>query len=189
MAKRTRKYLVYMFGSWETIEKSESIITNIRDVMRTIVVEDEFTFVTGTNVIIMCIKSQMEFTEIEEVMSEFLTPHVNTYFLMPKPRKLAYRMDKQVDQHLFNNGKKSKFKHKLINPKLAEELQKSLKFLIDKKMEELKNTLHHPISIDKNNNISLQIPLTVDGLLDKINEKGIDSLTEEELEFLNNFDN
>ena len=57
MAKRTRKYLVYMFGSWETIEKSDSIITNIRDVMRTIVIEDEFTFVTGTNVIIMCIKT------------------------------------------------------------------------------------------------------------------------------------
>ena len=151
MAKRTRKYLVYMFGSWETIEKSDSIITNIRDVMRTIVIEDEFTFVTGTNVIIMCIKSQMDFTEIEDVMSEFLTPHV-------------------------------------INPKLAEELQKSLKFLIDKKMAELKNTLHHPMSIDKHNN-SLQIPFTVDGLLDKINAKGIDSLTEEELEFLNNFEN
>jgi len=188
MAKRTRKYLVYMFGSWETIEKSENIITNIRDVMRTIVVEDEFTFVTGTNVIIMCIKSRMDFTEIEDVMSEFLTPHVNTYFLMPKPRKLAYRMDKQVEQHLFHNGNKSPFKHKLINPKLAEELQKSLKFLIDKKMEELKNTLHHPMAIDKQNN-SLQIPFTVDGLLDKINAKGINSLTEEELEFLNNFEN
>ena len=188
MAKRTRKYLVYMFGSWETIEKSESIITNIRDVMRTIVIEDEFTFVTGTNVIIMCIKSQMDFIEIEEIMSEFLTPHVNTYFLMPKPRKLAYRMDKQVEQHLFNKSNKSHFKHKLINPKLAEELQKSLKFLIDKKMAELKNTLHHPMAIDKHNN-SLQIPFTVDGLLDKINAKGIDSLTEEELEFLNNFEN
>ena len=40
MKKRTKKYLVFMFGSWETVEKSRKIITNIREVMQTIVIDD-----------------------------------------------------------------------------------------------------------------------------------------------------
>ena len=96
MKKRTKKYLVFMFGSWETVEKSRKIITNIREVMQTIVIDDEFSFVTGTNIVIMCIKSKMSFDEVSEILFEFLTPQVNTYFLMPKPNKLAYRMDKEL---------------------------------------------------------------------------------------------
>lgn len=185
MAKRTRKYLVYMFGSWETIEKSENIITNIRDVMRTIVVEDEFTFVTGTNVIIMCIKSRMDFTEIEDVMSEFLTPHVNTYFLMPKPRKLGFRMDKNLENHLFGYPpNRTKLN---IDPRVAKELTTQLKNLMDSKVKRFKDVLLNPTSPNPDHH-KLR-PLNVDKVLDKIIEEGIESLTPEELDFLNKYNN
>ena len=176
-----------MFGGWETVEKSREIIKNIREVMKTIVVDDEFSFVTGTNIVIMCIKSKMTFEEVSEIMSEFLTPQVNTYFLMPKPNKLAYRMEKELEDHLFNDGGKNTMKHKLIDPKLAEELSQSLKDLVEKKMSALRRTLKRPIVIPQSTKETLNIPFTVDSLLDKIIEEGVDSLTEDELHFLNNF--
>jgi|TARA_R110000824_G_scaffold179053_3_gene359078 hypothetical protein len=184
MKKRTKKYLVFMFGGWETVEKSRKIITNIREVMQSIVVDDEFSFVTGTNIVIMCVKSKMSFEEISELMDEFLTPQVNTYFLMPKPNNLAYRMDKELESHLFHDGLGRNIKHKLIDPKLAEELSNSLKALVEKKMLDLRNTLKSPIETV---GIKLRMPFTVDSLLDKIIEEGMESLTHEELEFLNKF--
>jgi len=173
-----------MFGGWETVEKSRQIITNIREVMQTIVIDDEFSFVTGTNIVIMCVKSKMGFDEVSEIMSEFLTPQVNTYFLMPKPRKLSYRMDKELESHLFEDGTHPTAKLKTIDPRLAEELSKSLKSLVEKKMLELRNTLKNPIERKQS---TLNIPFTVDSLLDKIIDDGVDSLTQEELEFLNKF--
>ena len=171
-----------MFGGWETVEKSRQIITNIREVMQSIVIDDEFSFVTGTNIVIMCVKSKMNFEEISEIMNEFLTPQVNTYFLMPKPNKLAYRMEKELESHLFHDGATTNKKHKLIDPKLAEELSNSLKALMEKKMLDLRNTLKSPI---EKVGIKLQMSFTVDSLLDKIIEEGVESLTREELEFLN----
>ena len=176
-----------MFGGWETVEKSHQIIKSIREVMKTIVVDDEFSFVTGTNIVIMCVKSKMTFEEVSEIMNEFLTPQVNTYFLMPKPHKLSYRMDKELEDHLFNEGGKRNMKHKLIDPKLAEELSQSLKALVEKKMSVLRRSLKRPIVIPHSNKETLNIPFTVDSLLDKIIEEGVDSLTENELQFLNNF--
>ncbi len=173
-----------MFGGWETVEKSRQIIGNIREVMQTIVVDDEFSFVTGTNIVIMCIKSKMPFEEVSEIMSEFLTPQVNTYFLMPKPRNLSYRMDKELESHLFDDGSYTSTKIKTIDPKLAEELSKSLRSIVEKKMLELRNTLKNPI---EKKQTTLNIPFTVDNLLDKIIDDGVDSLTQEELEFLNKF--
>ena len=37
MGERKRKYLIFMFGGWMTVEESGDIIKNIREVMQTIV--------------------------------------------------------------------------------------------------------------------------------------------------------
>ena len=90
MTDRVKKYLLFMFGNWNTIEKNSKIMSNIKDVMDTIVSHHEFSFVTGDRVIIMCIKSRMAFEDIEDVLKEFLTKEISSFFLMPKPRKLSY---------------------------------------------------------------------------------------------------
>ena len=51
-------------------------------------------------------------------------------------------------------------------------------------MLDLRNTLKSPIETV---GIKLRMPFTVDSLLDKIIEEGMESLTHEELEFLNKF--
>ena len=51
MRKQTRKYLLYMFGNWKTQQINKDMVNNIKDVMETIIYGDEFSFVTGDNVI------------------------------------------------------------------------------------------------------------------------------------------
>ena len=107
MVPRVKQYLLFMFGNWSMIEKNAEVVNNIIDVMQTIVTEEEFTFITGDNIIIMRIKSRMSFEEIEEILKEFLTPFINTLFLMPKPKKLSYRLDENLKNHLFDDNKKN----------------------------------------------------------------------------------
>ena len=102
---------------------------------------------------------------------------------MPKPRKLYYRLDENLKNHLFGRPQ-SKYKH--IDPKVAEILTQQLKSIVNDRVKKLKK------DIDKNKNISnfkktKLVPMTIDGLLDKIIDEGIDSLTNEEKEFLNKF--
>ena len=96
-----------MFGNWKSIEENQLVVSNIREVMETILIGDEFSFVTGDNVIIMCLKSRLEFDEINNLLDEFFTTHITAFFLMIKPRKLGFRLEKNLEKHLFGlEGKK-----------------------------------------------------------------------------------
>ena len=176
----------FLLGSWKTNNVSIQIVDNIKDVMETVIEGDEFSFITGDNVIIMMLKSRMSFDEIDGLLHEFLTPHIGAFFLMPKPRKLGYRLDKNLEYHLF--GKKHKIKKpNYIDPKLAEDIAKHFKSIVDFKIRQIKRTLvtPHTLSLKK----EYKIDLTVDNLLDKIIEKGMGSLTDQEIKFLNNYKN
>jgi len=190
MEPRIKQYLLFMFGNWSMIEKSTEAVNNIRDVMDTIVTEEEFTFITGDHIIIMCVKSRLSFEEIDETLKEFLTPFINTLFLMPKPRKLSYRLDENLKNHLFGTPDK---KHKPINSKVAEILTQQLKSIVDDKVKKLKKKIDKK---QKSGNFTSRekpfhqlslVPMTIDGLLDKIIDQGIESLTSEEKTFLNKF--
>jgi len=183
MEGRIREYLLFMFGDWNRIEKNVEVVNNIKDIMETIVIEEEFSFITGKDIIIMCIKSRMTFEEIDGIIKEFLTPFINTLFLMPKPRKLSYRLDDNLKNLLF--GKTTK-KSKPIDPKVAETLAKQLKAIMAAKVNKIHKELDKSKKISKFKKTTL-IPMTMDSLLDKIIDEGIGSLTTQETEFLNNF--
>ena len=183
MGPRVKQYLLFMFGNWCMIEKNAEVVNNIRDVMQTIVTEEEFTFITGDHIIIMCVKSRMSFEEIDEILKEFLSPFINTLFLMPKPKKLSYRLDENLKNHLFGS-RKTKYKH--IDPKVAEILSNQLKSIVEKRVKKIKKDIDKTQKISNFKETRL-IPMTIDGLLDKILDEGIDSLTMEEKEFLNKF--
>ena len=172
-----------MFGQWGTVEKNSKIMMNIKDVMDTIVSHHEFSFVTGERIIIMQVNSRMDFDEIDGILKEFLLKEVSTYFLMPKPRKLGFRLDDKLEEHLF--GKNIQTNTKQINPEVAKALSEQLKHIIDNKFKNLVTELDKPVRINKI--IQSLRPLNIDILLDKIIDDGLESLTQEELEFLNNY--
>jgi hypothetical protein len=183
MGVRVKEYLLFMFGDWDRIEKNVDVVNNIKDIMESIVIKEEFSFITGKDIIIMCIKSRMSFEEVDGLLKQFLTPYINTLFLMPKPRKLSYRLDENLENLLF--GKTTK-KYKTVDTKVAEILSQQLKNLMVDKVKK------HNKNIDKHKkkhtiNKTIFTPMTVDSLLDKIIDEGIGSLTEKETEFLNKF--
>ena len=181
MTKRVKKYLLFMFGNWKSIEENQKVVSNIREVMESIIIGDEFSFVTGDNVIIMCLKSKLEFEEVDNLLNEFLMTSITAFFLMVKPRKLGFRLEKNLEKHLFGlEGKKS---NKYINPRVAEEITKQLKAVMENRMKNIKRVLERPLQTENN----LRKPFSLDSLLDKIIDEGIESLTQHELEFLNKY--
>lgn len=182
MGTRIKTYFLFLLGNWKIDRVHPDLVNNIKDVMETIIVGDEFSFITGDNVIVMSLKSNLDFEEVDGILHEFLNPHVAAFFLMPKPRKLSYRLDSNLEYHLF--GKKPKInKPNYVNPRLAEELTKQLKSLVDFKMIKIKQDM-----LEKYKKKEVK-DLTLDELLDKINEEGMESLTENEIKFLNNYKN
>ena len=44
MSNNIKKYLLFMFGNWTKVEKNSDIFNNIKDLMESIVLHDEFSF-------------------------------------------------------------------------------------------------------------------------------------------------
>ena len=197
---RKKQYLLFMFGNWKILEKEANLYSHINDILHTIINTSEISFITGEHMMIACLSSDTSFEEIADLLSEFLSPEVNTYFLMPKPRKLSYRMNPILEAHLFHKG----ITPKRDNEKLDKETLKNLENLFK---EENKNRLnimsdmakmmmplmtYGKFTSDKNapsynewlKNQNMHLDL--DSILDKISEKGIESLNTKEKEFLDN---
>ena len=181
MGVRVKKYLLFMFGHWKSVEENQIVVNNIREVMESIIVGDEFSFVTGDNVIIMCLKSKLPFEDIDDMLKEFLTTKVTAFFLMIKPKKLGFRLEDNLQGHLF--GLNPHPPKKQMNPTVAEEISKQLKAIMENRMKNIKEILESPVEVKK----TLRKPFSLDVLLDKILDEGIDSLTQQEVEYLNKY--
>ena len=181
MSVRVKKYLLFMFGHWKSMEENQAIVNNIREVMESIIVGDEFSFVTGDNVIIMCLKSKLPFEEIDDLLKEFLNTKVTAFFLMIKPKKLGFRLDDNLQSHLF--GLNPHPPKKQMNPTVAEEISKQLKSIMENRMKNIKGILENPTEVKK----TLRKPFSLDLLLDKILDEGMESLTQQEVEYLNKY--
>lgn len=176
-----------MFGAWIRLEDNVELYEHIKDVLETILAVPELSFVTGEHTLIACIESHASFKEIKELLEEFLQPSIPAYFLMPKPRNLSYRLNPLLEQHLFGR-KNNKAKKMTPPPEMIEELMEyfrrraldNINVFKGKKvsLDFLKEN-YDPEEFFKNNEI-----LDIDVILDKINDKGISSLTDNEKEFL-----
>tara|TARA_R110000803_G_scaffold39315_5_gene84862 strand:+ start:6274 stop:6855 length:582 start_codon:yes stop_codon:yes gene_type:complete len=185
---RIKKYLLFMYGNWFKLEDTPELYDHIKDVLENILSSPELSFVTGEHALIACIESKLPFNEIDELLSEFLKPEIPVYFLMPKPKKLGYRLSPILERHLFKKNTKN------IEPtdELMTELMKHFKKL---KKDGLKSFIvglpkdGSPLVGDESNFINpmektIEI-LDIDSILDKIYDSGLGSLTINEKEFLN----
>ena len=102
--KRAKKYLLFMFGAWIRLEDNIELYQHIKDVLETVLSTPELSFVTGEHTLIACIESTSSFNELKDLLDEFLQPEIPAYFLMPKPRNLAYRLNPILEQHLFSKN-------------------------------------------------------------------------------------
>tara|TARA_R110000824_G_scaffold58461_4_gene158035 strand:+ start:473 stop:1039 length:567 start_codon:yes stop_codon:yes gene_type:complete len=184
-----------MFGNWKILEKERDLYSHIRNMLHTIINTHEISFITGEHMMIACLSSTSNFEEISDLLGEFLSSEISTYFLMPKPRKLSYRMNPILESHLFNKTDKRNVKEGKIDKKELKKLEKLFKQ--DKNREDMlremaRIMIHSQFPTDKDKFYHQEwletqnIELELDSILDKISEKGLESLNEIEKEFLDN---
>jgi len=152
--------------------------------------QDDFIKTLSQDVIAMCDSGNVKYyygpesalitfksSESLESMSEFLNSIYGesdlVYILLPyETDKLSFKMDSEISKHLFNS--KINDKKQSVN----EEFDSLVQSLLGK---ELHHTTESKCKPEKE--------LSLDEILDKINDKGISSLTKKELSLLNNYSN
>ena len=185
---RNKKYLLFMFGAWIRLEDNVELYEHIKDVLEPILAVPELSFVTGEHTLIACIESQASFNEIKDLLEEFLKPDIPAYFLMPKPRNLSYRLNPLLENHLFGKSKTKKIDEpssemlKELMDYFRRRAMENLNFFENKLDLEMIKQTYEPSGVWPTSNNEI---LDIDVILDKINERGIDSLTINEKEFLN----
>ena len=184
---RNKKYLLFMFGAWIRLEDNVELYEHIKDVLETILAVPELSFVTGEHTLIACIESQASFNEIKDLLEEFLKPDIPAYFLMPKPRNLSYRLNPLLENLLFGKSKTKKIEEptsemlKELMDYFRKRAMDNMDFFENKLDLEMIKQTYEPVGVWPTNNSEI---LDIDVILDKINDRGIESLTDNEKEFL-----
>ena len=175
-----------MFGAWIRLEDNIELYEHIKDVLETILAVPELSFVTGEHTLIACIESAASFDDIKSLLEEFLKPEIPAYFLMPKPRNLSYRLNPLLESHLFNKHKIKR--NDTPSPEMMDELMDYFKKRALDNLDFLKHNMDLSSIKEAYNpgiyNETRGEILDIDVILDKINEKGLKSLTNNEKEFL-----
>jgi hypothetical protein len=175
----TKKYLIFIFGPWKVLEQNSEMFDHIKDVLETIIIENEVTFITGEHMLIANIKSHSGTEEVHKLMEEFLRADIPAFFIIPNSDQVRYRMNPLLEKNLFSSEKLNLNFMKNIEESLRKNLGKDFKDL--KKMEELGMEIE---SINSQTPKTTMDNLNIDQILDKIHAHGIDSLNNEEKEFL-----
>lgn len=191
MKKRNKSYLLFLYGQWLD---EDQFIRDIRDVLLLVVDSGYLKFVHGPASAILSFKSQEDFDDILTYIEDSLPEYVENFIFIPKPRKMGYKFPGDLSKHLFDldtntndlvekqDDYKNDIDFSVNHPFLSDEIPfenlDDIMGKIDKMFEEFVTD----VKKITNNKQSLDL----DDILDKIQENGISSLTEEEKEFLDN---
>lgn len=164
------KYILFIYRCDDNKNKTE-FVGGIANELSPIVKSDEIKFVFGDTNAVYHFETEMSFPELT-IYLDLVSKDFDdfTYFLIPKGRNFASNIEKQNLHHLMDlypNKKKRKSKKGLFElPKI--ELNEE---------EFIKNYLSSIDYKEKNEDIC---NLTLDEILDKIIDNGINSLTKSE---------
>lgn len=192
MKKRNKSYILFLYGIWEDDEK---FIRDIRDILLLVVDSGFLKFVHGPSSAILSFKSSETFEDISDYLDSSLPKYVTNYIFIPKPRKLTHRFPDGMDKHLFDLDTNT---NDLVDKQNRKEIE--LDFLYEDNKEEsidiptegLEDFMGKFDKMFENFIEDVRVITTkgknfdLDDILDKVIEKGVSSLTEDERKFLDN---
>jgi len=180
-----KKYLLFAFGNF----KDESMVTYITDAISDITMTNKLKFKALDGSIVVHFGTSKEFKKIEEYCNLVLIKCCNYHFLMEYNNNLSVNLpenQKDIFLSLDNKYDKKEVKKEDKNKKdelgqVGKDILNFLNFGFFKPNEE-ECFDDDDILIKK----SVKKEYNLDDILDKINEKGVSSLTKEENEYLKN---
>ncbi len=179
MKSQDKRYMLFIFGDFTEME---NFINDISYQLVTVVSSEYLKFNYGEFGMVLHFRTKEIFSELKEYIDMCLDGQVEQYFLMEATENVDIKMERKLKKDFLNiDGVKKENKNKEVDvEKLSEEKKKRISNMMDFIIPLSEDFVELPIKF------KITIP-TVDEILDKISEKGIESLTKEEKQILDNY--
>ncbi len=179
MESLDKRYMLFIFGDFTEME---TFIDEISYQLITVVSSEYLKFNYGEFGMVLHFRTKETFEELKEYIDMCLEGQVEQYFLMEATENVDIKMERKLKKDFLNiDGVKKENKNKEVDvEKLNEEKKKRISNMMDFIIPLSEDFVELPIKF------KITIP-TVDEILDKISEKGIESLTKEEKQILDNY--
>ena len=178
--KQDPSYMLFIFGDFD---EQENLATNLSSQLLTVVSSPFLKFTYGEYGVVFHFRSKETFSDLKEYVDMGMSEITEQYFLMEVTKNVDIKMPRKLKKDFLNiDGEEKKKENKTGEINVESKLKE--------RREELRNfTFEFLMPTDFNQMVQKEpdyLP-TVDEILDKISEKGIDSLTETEKEILDNY--
>ncbi len=182
MESQDRRYMLFIFGDFTEME---NFIDDISYQLVTVVSSEYLKFNYGEFGMVLHFRTKETFNELKDYIDMCLDGLVEQYFLMEATENVDIKMDRKLKKDFLNiDGVKKENKNKEVDvEKLSEEKKKKISGMMEFILPLSDTNFEFPIQFK----IPLTPEPTVDQILEKITEKGIESLTKEEKQILDNY--
>jgi hypothetical protein len=179
--KQDPSYMLFIFGDFD---EQENLATNLSSQLLTVVSSPFLKFTYGEYGVVFHFRSKEVFSDLKEYIDMGMSEITEQYFLMEVTKNMDIKMPRKLKKDFLNiDGEEKKKENKTGEINVESKLRE--------RREELKNfTFEFLMPTDFNQMVQKNEPdylPTVDEILDKISENGIESLTEKEKEILDNY--
>jgi hypothetical protein len=181
MKSQDKRYMLFIFGDFTEMEK---FIEDISYQLITVVSSEYLKFNYGEFGVFLHFRTKELFMELKEYVDMCLDGVVEQYFLMEATENVDIKMERKLKRDFLNiDGVKKETKTKGVQKdELSDEKKKRMNSMMEFIFPLTEDMIKNPFLKEEKK----EKP-TVDQILDKISEKGIESLTEEEKQILDNY--
>ena len=182
MKSQDKRYMLFIFGDFSEME---NFIDEISYQLVTIVSSEFLKFNYGEFGMVLHFRTKETFSELKDYIDMCLEGQVEQYFLMEATENVDIKMDRKLKKDFLNiDGVKKENKNKEVDvEKLNEEKEKKLGNIMEFILPLSDENFEFPMKFKRPESPKP----TVDQILEKITEKGIESLTKEEKQILDNY--
>ena len=179
--RRKKNYFLFIVGNFTNPSTVNSHVTEIIHTLTMLLNENTLRYIHHDNLMVCHFQSEETLEEIDWMLTNTFSEEVTSYFLLPKPRQMGIKLDKELEKHLTD----LKSKPTTDKPNIDENIGDGFKHIseIFSSMKDMKD-MEIVFKYSDEESDTPTPTYSVDDILDKISVNGLDSLTIEEKNFL-----
>jgi hypothetical protein len=170
-------YILFAFGDYKENPQALNTLTEIVSQIST----DEIKFQHGDSGVIVTFGTKLDWEQIDDYMKKNVVKLTAMYFVFPIDDDMIYSMDKEIEKHLFENTdiltEKEKYNPYTSDNTGVPEFLGGIHIHKTRSFDDFFKIFYEEVIQDTS-------VMTLNDLLDKIKEKGIDSLSADQLKQL-----
>ena len=190
--KEEKSYLLLVYGNYDGGEK---FVKEIVNQFAPVLSSNMMKYTWGENGLVCHFDSNVDFEDLQMFVQDVMGMMCEQYFFMEKPDKMSVHGPQEIIEHLFeleNNIDGYVYKNENLEDPNGMELDKIMEFFMSIN-DEVESAINdddedNEIEIIKKSKKKKPEP-NIDDILDKMIDKGKDSLTKKEKKILDNYSN